>query len=346
MCVLSISCRKEIPHLVGNTFVNNGAVIENPADWVQFTDKAMLDINVMEVFNGELYIGGEFHYESDSIIYIAKINSNGDVIRAINASFNFTGIYDLAVIDNYLYLVGDFSFWNYEIISGRSIIRIDEDGVPEAIDLFDSWSHSIRDILEYNGDILISGYFDSGDGPSIISKNVELLVDHIPTGMADLPSTVNQMHIHNEDLYVIGTSDVLLQKWTGSGWNLVEYNEDSYWDETYAVQSYQNELYLLGNFSSNTILKKMKVDGTWEDIEVVNSLGGVSISSGFEIINDELYVYGESFTMNGEQASNVIKWNGSSWFNVGQLSASVTDLILFNEKIYAATNTGIYEIEQ
>lgn len=346
LSVLSLSCRKEINHLVGTTIVDNNANIEKPADWVKLTDKEMLEVYTMQVFNGELYIGGEFDYESDSITFLAKVSESGQVQRVVNASFNFFGIYDMEVIDNHLYMVGYFSFWDYGVITAQSILRINSDGEPESNSIFDVGYHTVEDIQAYNGDILIAGYFDSEDGGNIISKNVELLVDHVPTGMADLPSRVYQTVIHEDNIYALGGDDVLLQKWNGSGWSPTVYNEPSFLDEVFAGESYNNELYIFGNFDSNTLLKKMKADGTWENIGEVSSIGSVYSEGGFVIINDELYVYGDNLIIDGVQASNVIKLKGNNWVSVGQLSIGVNDLISFNEKIYAATNTGIYEIEQ
>ena len=153
------------------------------------------------------------------------------------------------------------------------------------------------------------------------------------------------LYIDGTDLYVGGEFDSIngiaarsIARYDGTNW----YTYPSFflnYVHIDAIITYNNELYIGGNFDGGPNLKDIrKFDGTnW--VAVGNGLSGANtFVTGFAIYQNLLYVSGYFLTIYGDPGNNIAIWDGNSWSQAGQgvMPANPLDIEVFNNKLYAA----------
>ena len=144
-------------------------------------------------------------------------------------------------------------------------------------------------------------------------------------------STVTALCVYNDTLYVTGQSfDLLatdyissspgLGKWDGSNWHGVSQGLKTTGGSILAMQVYQNNLYIGGNFFPfmatggavvDTGIAQMNNAGVWSSVGIS---GGNAQVNSFAVENNILYVGGIFVTsIGGVYTQSPARWNGSTW---------------------------------
>jgi hypothetical protein len=339
LACLVLSCRKEISHNPDPLSADSGAYVA--WGWYRKTPPDIQYVNVLEVFDGELYFGNE-PYEDQMLL--GKMNSSGSVTPVFSQTSVLNSIRDLEVFNNELVVAGDYSYYFSLSNHGENLFRIAPDGSAYHISFAEYISHKIEDISPFGDVLIVSGTFAPEASSNITSQNIDQLTSAFTS--AGLGSGLSGPMIesveHNGSLYAIGTEDDL-KMWNGSTWSSVTYNNANNTDQLYSVCSFDDTLYLYGNFSGGIVLKKMAPNGQWSSVQEIGVTGTVSPEGGLKALGNKLYLFGNGIMLNGELQSNIITLGDEGWQRVGGLNLEVRDLEIFNNKLYAATKYGIYE---
>jgi hypothetical protein len=199
--------------------------------------------------------------------------------------------------------------------------------------------------MEYNGNLLITGDFEPSGSNWIVSSNVELISNNIAVGIGGTTSG----HIYgaaefNNTLYICGPDDKL-KYLSGSTWEDQSYNNQYWADEIWDVIVYNNELYIMGDFANSISLKKMNASGEWNDISEVGQIGSMTLYGGMKVIDNELYLFDQGLNVNSGGLSGILKYNGTSWDDLGNFSYEVHDVEKYNGQLYIASNYGLFKAE-
>ena len=343
-----ISCRKKIDHQLGSTTTvenydpSSGGVGGGSTNGCTLISSSeILLVDALQVFNNELYVGGEFENNAGTVKHFGKLNAQNQLIPAVSGSVGRFGVYDLEVVNNELIIGGSISYIEGVNVSYNSI-RMDASGSVSDIDFCAQIFEYINDINVFNGGILFSGNFDPANPNSVTTSNVDLLQSFSSVGMSSTSGTIRSSAVHQGILYIAGEDDGLLE-WTGSFWSDVSYTGEHWTDEIFSVVSYNSELYVAGKFYGGAILKKQNSSGVWEDIAGVSQIGSMGARSKLKVVNNQLYFCSNALMLDGTTASSLLLLNGVDWESIGLLTAEVRDIEYFNGKLYIATNNGLYE---
>jgi trimeric autotransporter adhesin len=156
--------------------------------------------------------------------------------------------------------------------------------------------------------------------------------------------------ILNDELYAAGDFDTIggiparsIARYNGTTWSSV-IPKDSFpassFTYIHAMAFYEGELYIAGNWShagGNTKYADMlKWDGT-QLLPLGNGFSSYnSFISSLALYKGELYVGGRFQKVSGDPGDNIVKWDGTSWSEVGGgLNDGVYGLKVFNGELYA-----------
>ncbi len=196
---------------------------------------------------------------------------------------------------------------------------------------------SIYDIVEYRGDIIISGEFDWADGKHIsgVARWTGSTWDSLGTGLGGYltpaPSNVmypHQMMVYQDTLYVVGnfvtaggTTVNGVAKWDGIQWHAMD---DGFNQNVYAIAVYNSEIYAAGGFTKT---------GTTTMRHIAKWNGSSWVSPGFDVYTnatgfDEAYIHtlksiGSRLFISGgflhvttsagiTNCNNIIAWDGTT----------------------------------
>lgn len=253
-------------------------------------------------------------------------------------------VYDLIVYNNELYAAGQFSVvggmvrpniakWNgttWSTVGGTNSIL----------------NGGVSKMIIYNNDLYIMGKFYAAGTSTVghVAKwNGSTWVSvgfPNPIPNYDIGAAV----VFNNELYVMTrylNGPEYLYKYNGTSWStLGTTNQGS----GFALCVYNNELYASRNFTTSLPLPPGNNSGiskwngtTWIDV------GGLVVSPPIDVFamtvhNNELYVGGDFNTVGGISATDIAKYNGSSWsvVNTGVPSANAFySLLSYNGNLYA-----------
>lgn len=341
---LAVSCRKKIIHEPFESTETNYEGSEPGADgWTKITADEMVNVNAVEVFDGNLYFAGEFINTAGDLEFLGKMDASGTISDPATGNFSLTGIYDLEVYNNNLLIAGSFGYLQPGSY-GKNLYRMTTAGTMYHLPFAEHYSHSIRDLSVFQSALIPSGKFAPEASSEVVTTNVDRLVNYVAQGTSGgLSNIILETAEFNGELYAVGEYD-LLKKWTGSAWVDVNYiNRVATLDKVYSVCAFNNELYIFGKFQSGSIVKKMNASGTWSNISGVSAMASLSYFGGLRVVDGDLYLFGNGLALNGQIASNVLKCSNNNWSAVGSINVEVRDVTLFNNKLYAATNYGLYE---
>lgn len=347
------SCRKEIPEEPVSNIDANTAYFVKP--WRQISLPDFKKGRAFAIFNEELYIAAQFGFDGGTDHYLYKLSSlpytdytypdayTGDwgyfkSVFEFNDFGSPQGVFAMKVINNRLYIAGDFRVNNGQY----DVIYLDASGGKHTVGFSSSTFGStvVNHIGVYNGDPLLCGNFVSSGNTQFLTDYVELLENNNAVGMADLSSTAHDSQEYNGDLYVVGDLDQIV-KWNGSGWDPVVYPNNSSSDRVYSVEIFNSELYFLGDFSGNEVIKKFSPTDGWTSFANLTNFV-VPNYSELRVLNGELYVIGKGYMSEGIKNSIWKYAGGDTWQQFGNLTNIVWDVTYFKNKYYAGTEDGVY----
>jgi hypothetical protein len=341
---LFISCRKEIEHkegVVTSIEVDTNLTIQNQG-WIQISEEGLNNFNALEVFNGELYVGGQFVDVANNIRYFAKLGPNNKLVPAAPLSFGGEGIYDLEVYNNELIIGGNFY---YGSVGGNAdLIRMNSSGTITDIPFSNSIGSRVRCIHIHQNQLYIGGIFSSTSTNAIVSSNVERLVNYMPVGTANVVGEVFSLASRNSYVYACGpTAD--LQVWNGTTWSAYNYNNQNSFDEVYSIFNKNGEIYIIGYFhTGNVTIKKLGSLSSSTNITDVRSVGKMSdFSKMKEISGIGTFLMGNSYSLNSGPTNSIISLNGSDWYVGYPSQLEVRDIEIYNNEVYIATKYGVFK---
>ena len=155
-----------------------------------------------------------------------------------------------------------------------------------------------------------------------------------------------------------------IAKWDGTKWDslgsgMKDPNSIQLSSHVRNIVRYKNEIYVTGNFRD---IGSKKISGLarWNGTEW-NNVGGplkkqgqsdIVTASALEVYNGELYVSGQFDTIGTTRCNKIAKWDGVSWTNLGLnyhnncSKDDITDLIFYNNELYAAGNINCFPINE
>lgn len=157
------------------------------------------------------------------------------------------------------------------------------------------------------------------------------------------------LYVYNDELYAGGLFTSIgginangIAKYNGSSWSAVGNISFGYNYGINAIIDYNGELYIGGSFgpAPGVPVNILRWTGTqWDSV-------GAGIQTGhvddFEVYNNELYIGGSFRTDNGAPGNYVVKWNDSSYSDVGggvmglaNGNGQVQDLHVYDNHLYA-----------
>ena len=178
-----VSCRKKIDHEIGvhvytddqSSSFGGGSGGGTSYTWGQITSSEIVDVMSLQEFNGELYVGGLFENTAGDVEGLAKLDASDNLIHSgTNGFFGIYGVYDLHVHNNELIIGGGFTYYNLGFYP-EDLVRMNSSATISDIPFSESIAHSVRNIMDYNGDLLITGDFELSATNWVSTANVELL---------------------------------------------------------------------------------------------------------------------------------------------------------------------------
>jgi len=163
-------------------------------------------------------------------------------------------------------------------------------------------------------------------------------------------SYVLNLQVYKSELYAGGNFNSMgssnskrISKWDGVVWSDI----DSINGLVLALSVFENELYVGGRFtmvgvdSTSHIAKWNGVDwsGLGSGVKSIDT-GIISDISALAIYQNELYAGGTFDLANGDAVSNIARWNGFTWQNVGSgvsdgvFSEGVNTMLVYQDDLY------------
>ncbi len=197
---------------------------------------------------------------------------------------------------------------------------------------------SIHSMVEYNGDLIVGGYFTSIAG---VAANRVARYDGSSWYAMGTGSfgTVTELYVWNDELYgrvELTSGFPSISRWTGSVWEPV--GDGLFGGDIYRMGDDNGDLIIAGQATSVeglTINGIARYDGnSWSPLGagVTGTLGpriwGMLIQDGL------IYIGGQFTSAGGTPANNLAVWDGSSWSEFGGgADSNVYDIRNFNGDI-------------
>ena len=195
-----------------------------------------------------------------------------------------------------------------------------------------------RAISKYNNKLYSDGGFSISNINNILGSFDGFEWDTVKNG---LDGSVYQMKVLNEQLYISG----FFQSADGSPCNmLVTWNDTNFtclnlpfdgWVGDFI--NYNNTLVFGGNFFDDSLnIDIALMDSTGFQLLGHPIYGGVSVVNSLAIYQGDLYVAGNFSSSAGNEGNNIMRWDGSQWYDVGGgTDNSIWKIKVFNGELYA-----------
>lgn len=250
---------------------------------------------VLEVINGEMYMGGVFDTIAGNYCKsLAKWNgSYWSYIGMPSTMYPNVYVNSICEYNNELYIAGNFHSTAFPNDTLTDILKYDgANWKSVGGGMHGAWS-VISTMLKYNGELYVAGYFFSADGNA---------GNHI-------------------------------QKWNGTSWSDVGGGTSGINGQIHKLFVHENKLYALGvfDFAGGVPASKFAIwDGTnWCGVgsSFDNSLGAACVYL------DTLYIGGGFWTIDGDSISRIAKWIGGNYVDTCGNTTSISELLIDQELV-------------
>ncbi len=142
-----------------------------------------------------------------------------------------------------------------------------------------------------------------------------------------------------------GTINCNAQNWN----NIASMQNFNFGCGTETFLNWNNSMFVIGNFTKVAGDTSIRCVARWDSTNWYNVgsaiFSGIGVYAGC-VYNNQLYVAGEFFNVNGKSALRIARWNGSIWDSVkGGLSyfpnPSVSAMCVYNNELYIALGYGL-----
>ncbi len=251
-------------------------------------------------------------------------------------------------VNNLLYAGGQFDSIEGKKIRGIGVWNgVSWDSLGEGID-----SHTgtylftqPRKIIGYHNKIYVFGNFNkagpySMDGMGIWNgTSWEYLAD-VPNGL------INDAAVYNDTLYICGLFDSIgpmptryAAKFDGTNWYPMHFPFDAGTSFS-AIRAFNGKVYATGAIYANGYGLLAEWNGSswapWVGVQ-----GDVNKAVwGFEVIDNQLFIYGRFWSIGGVWSPGIVSWDGNNWYGFGggfspTTWATVHDIKKIGNYIYA-----------
>ena len=185
-------------------------------------------------------------------------------------------------------------------------------------------------IARYGNCIYYCGNFDCAgylDNTSAFARWNGTLWDTVPGGRIAGGGILKDIIVYNNEMYICGTFDSVgslpakgIAKWDGTTWSMIGNNYNFTLAGNFLTKMifYHGELYVAGNMQDpqGNGCRLAKWDGvSWQFLTTIGN-SGLNIWD-LEVYNDELYVAGGFDYGGGNPGACIIRWNDTTWRDVG-----------------------------
>jgi trimeric autotransporter adhesin len=212
-------------------------------------------------------------------------------------------------------------------------------------------------IIRYKGEIYAGGAFPWAGTPNTTTGGLAKFDGAVwkgagsPMSSSGSPGSrgaVLTFLILNDELYAAGAFDTIggiparsIARYNGTAWNpVIPQNTFGSFADIVAMAFYKGELYIAGNWSHSSNNIKYEDMLKWDGTQLLPLGNGFSSYNSFisslALYKGELYVGGRFQKAWGDPGDNIVKWDGTSWSEVGNgLNDIVYGLKVFNGELYA-----------
>lgn len=277
-------------------------------------------------FQNQIFAGGSISYAGGiPARSIAKWDGIKWDTTGLGASGTIRGLY---VYNNELYCMGQFD--SVSNIAASKIAKYD--GVnwyplPTLDSLGGGWG--IKAAIFYKGELYVGGNFVGTSGPNMADiARFDGVQWKSVGGGTTCDCVIDKFYIWHDTLIVAGYFQSLggmpfnnIAAWDGNNW--IELGDGLMPANVYDVIEYDNHLYACGQIDylpDGTPINRMaKWDGQqWKDAGLdfrIAANNGSGTPLCMAVMNDELYIGGGFFTVNGDTMNNIMKYNASVGIN-------------------------------
>lgn len=331
-----------IPLLIISLFVNAPAFAQS---WMNPGNSYVCPygVNTLQEYNGELYVMG--------VTQITKWNgsswSNVVVVQTIGTD----QVWAMAVYNNELYISGTFSWLG---IPANNIVKYNGS----------SWSTvgagltGIASALTvHNGELYATGYQGAAiwNGNSLAKWNGTAWSavgtnSNLTGSVFDLLSWSGELYACGYFSNIGGVTASNIAKWNGTSWSTLG-SGTNFYTNTLAV--FNNELYAGGYFTGAGGLWLDNIarwnGSAWNDVGggiIGPSAGSASAEvNSMVVYNGALFVAGEYSYAGSVPALNIAKWDGTNWYNIGDITGGgvcggTYGLGVYSEQLFVG---GLYD---
>jgi hypothetical protein len=321
-------------------------------------------VSSMVVYNGNLYVGGEFTMAgSVTVANIAEWNGTTWLPLGTGITGTNSEVFSLAVYNNELYAGGEFTQ-----AGGASVNNIAKWNGSSWSDVnggVTSQYGEVTAMAAYNNRLIVAGNFNLAD-----TAPVQNIAAWDGTNWASLDTTslwtptgmVNCMYVWNGALYCGGNGfasapdspGVSIASWNDTVWKILQDSLINKASEVGAFTSYDGNLYVGGLFygtgATDSLVYQIaeRTGSGWQgvgycrDSAWAGSLGTFSLAS----YSGSLFAGGYFGAVNGAVDTNLSVYNGTTWVNPHApqttLPAAYYAMCEWNGSLYLA---GIFETE-
>ena len=297
----------------------NGTVIYDGADIVPLRP-CVSPVNAATVYQGQLYIGGEFNPGGD--FHLSRLARRvGDDWEGMGHGLSY---------GSYQGRVNDFAQWQGLLVIGGYFS--DADGL--ACDNLVAWDGSFFSLVDdvdfsgdvnavevFAGDLIVAGNFSQIDGASYgrIARWDGESWDDMAGGM---DSPVECLDVWNGDLYAAGGFSTAggapanrIARWTGTSWEPLGAGIGEGYEEVLALQASDVGLFAGGRFSTAGGAPAANVarwtGAAWETLGDGITPGHTTNATvrDFAIHDGHLYMVGTFLYAGGKLSANIARWS-------------------------------------
>jgi hypothetical protein len=205
-----------------------------------------------------------------------------------------------------------------------------------------TWSLFAYDSMLYAG-----GWFTDAGGVSVNDMAQWNSTNWASTGTGS-SGFISAMALYNGDLYAAGKFDTIggvlanrIAMWNGSNWSPLGKGIKALQYGVYALTTYNGLLYAGGSFDSaggKPIYGIAQWDGSnWSSLSTgIYARDEEDGVFALAVYNGELYVAGGFDSAGGVPVSEIAKWDGTKWFDIGKYTnAVIYSLAVYNGNLYA-----------
>ena len=208
--------------------------------------------------------------------------------------------------------------------------------------------NNVLALMRYNNLLYVGGAFNKAG--NVLVKGLctwnGYQWDSLTSGL-DRVQVVHLKNINGE-LYAGGTFNIAggiishhIARWNGINWFGFNFGIDSTFGGVFAVEQYNGDLYVGGNILPANIRDLFVWDGTSVSHVGQGIVGSLSNIASMVVYNNELYVGGYFTIADGNAGNFIMRWNGSSWNDVGGgMDHQITELEVHGGLLYAC---GVFD---